>query len=176
MAISRQKKEESVAELKGKFQVSAAIVAADNLGLTGEEATALRRQAREAGCAVKVAKNRLIKLALKEASRPALDDYLLGPTVLITHPDDPVTPAKIFADFAKKCERLKVKGGILREDVLDAAAVNHLAQLPGRDQLRSEFAGLINNLTGVVYFSAQNLLGEFTGLVDAQKEQAPQAA
>ena len=176
MAITRQKKEETVSQLKVMFEDSLAIVAADNQGLTVEEVTQLRSQAREAGCTVRVAKNRLIRLALQEMGRQGFESHLVGPTVLITHPEDPVVPAKVFVDFAKDHERLQVKGGLLRQDVLDAGGVTRLAKLPGREQLRSEFAGLINNLVGVVYFNAQNLLSEFSGLVEAQKERLEQAA
>ena len=172
MAITRKKKEETVSQLKEMFESSLAVVAADNQGLTVEEATQLRAQAREAGCTVRVAKNRLIKLALQEVGRSGFDPYLLGPTILITHPEDPVTPAKIFVDFAKEHERLQLKGGLLRQDVLDPAALKRLAKLPGREQLRGEFAGIVNSVLGVVYFSAQNLLSEFTGLADAQREKA----
>lgn len=176
MAITRKEKEGMVAQLKELFEGSLAVIAADNQGLTVEEATQLRERAREAGCIVRVAKNRLIKLALQEAGRGGFESYLSGPTILITHSEDPVVPAKIFMDFAKEHERLQLKGGLLRRDVLDAAGVIRLAKLPGREQLRSEFAGIVNSLLGVVYFNAQNLLGEFSGLLEAQKERMAKAA
>ena len=89
---------------------------------------------------------------------------------MITHSDDAAGAAKLAVDFAKDCDKLVVKGGILRQDVLDEAKVKYLAKLPGREQLQSEFVGLINSLVGTVYFNAQDLLSEFTGLCDAQKE------
>lgn len=170
MAITRQKKEETVALLKQLLSNSIAVIAADNQGLTVEEVTQLRSQIREAGCTLKVAKNRLIKLALKELGQTGFDDYLVGPTMLMMHPEDPVTPAKVGSIFAKDHEKLQIKGALLRKEVLDATAVNRLAKLPGREQLQSEFVGLVNSLVGVVYFNAQNLLSEFTGLAAAQKE------
>jgi len=170
LAITRQKKEEIIAEVKQLVEVSPAILAADNEGLTVEQVTDLRNKARESGCSVKVAKNRLVRIVLQEAGRSGLEPYLTGPTMLITHPEDPVTPAKVLADFSKDCEKLVIKAGLLREDILDAEGVKRLAKLPGKPQLQSEFAGLINSLVGVVYFNAQNMMSEFSGLVDAQKE------
>lgn len=158
------------------LQDAVAIVAGDNRGLKVEEVTKLRSKAREVGCTVKVAKNTLIGRVLESLGRPGFDSYLVGPTILISHPDDPVAAAKVLVDFAKDCDRLKVKAGILRSDVLDAQAVDRLAKLPGRDQLRSEFVGLVNNLVGVVYFNAQNMLSEFSGLVEAQKDKLEKAA
>ena len=176
MAVTREKKKEIVGQLKELFEASLAIVAADNQGLTVEEVTRLRSQAREAGCTVRVAKNRLIRLALAEVGCSGFDAHLLGPTILITHVDDPVAPAKIFVDFAHAHNRLQPKGGLLRQEVLDVTAIKRLARLPGRDHLRSEFAGIVNSVLGVIYFNAQNLLSEFGGLVDAQKEQLEKAA
>jgi len=144
--------------------------------MTVEQITRLRSQARQSGCAVKVAKNRLIRLALQESGRKGLESYLSGPTILITHSEDGVAPAKLAVDFAKDVEKLIVKGGLLRNDVLNQAGIQRLAKLPGREQLQSEFAGLINSLIGTVYFNAQNLLSEFTGLVDAQKANLEKAA
>jgi large subunit ribosomal protein L10 len=170
LAITRQKKEEILGELKELLTGSVAVVAADNKGLTVEEVTQLRSVAREKGCSVKVAKNRLIKLALKEVGKPNFDDYLSGPTMLVTHDEDPISPAKVFADFAKDHEKLVLKGCLLREEVMDAAGVQRLSKLPGREELQSEFAGLVNTLVGVVYHNANNLFGEFAGLVSAQKD------
>lgn len=176
MAITRKKKEEILAELKEVFGSSAIIIAANNLGMSVEQVSQLRAKAREAGCQVKVAKNRLMKLALSELERPGLEPLLSGPTIVVTHEEDPVCAAKVFSDFAEDCEKLEIKGGMLREEALDLAGVTRLAKLPGREQLQSEFVGMINSLIGVVYFNSQNLMGGFTGLVEAQKNKLEEAA
>ena len=83
-----------------------------------------------------------------------------------------MTPAKTFVDFAKDCENLVIKAGLLNQECLDLAGVEHLSKLPGKQELRNQFAGLVNNLVGTVYFNANNLMQEFSGLVDAQQENA----
>lgn len=176
MAITRQKKEEVVAELKDMLQSATSIIAADNLGMSVEQVTKLRVKAREVGCGVKIAKNRLIRLALSELGRGGFESSLIGPTILVTHVEDAAGSAKLLVDFAKDCDKIKIKGAMLRGDVLNASSVERLAKLPGRDHLRSEFVGLVNNLVGTVYFNAQNLLSEFAGLVSAQKDKLEKAA
>ena len=173
MPISKVKKESIVSGLTEMLKDSTAIVAADNHGLTVDEMKELRVKASECGCIVRIAKNTLIKHALKDIGKlEGLESCLIGPTVLIAHADDPVSPAKTFVEFSKDHEKLTVKGALLNTEGMDVAGVEHLSKLPGMEELRAQFAGLINNLVGTVYFNANNLMGEFTGLVDAQKEKA----
>lgn len=177
MAISRQKKEQTVEKLKAALENSAGVMVADNNGLTVAEATELRNKAREAGCTVYIAKNTLIKRTFGELGRgEGLGSYLVGPTILIIHEEDPVSPAKVFFDFAKAHEKLVIKAGMLQQEILDVAGVNHLAKLPGKAEIRSQFCGLVNGMVGVAFFSAQNMLQQFTGLVDAQKDKIDKAA
>jgi large subunit ribosomal protein L10 len=104
--------------------------------------TALRAKMREAGGGVKVAKNRLVKLALKGTDAEPISDLFEGPTV-IAFSKDPVAAAKVAVDFSKVHEKLVVRGGAMGRTALDAEGVKALAALPSLDELRGKLVGLI---------------------------------
>ena len=126
------------------FSNAASVVVTHNLGLTVAEMTDLRNRMNEAGGSVKVAKNRLAKLALEGTSKAGIADLLKGPTVLM-YADDPVVPAKIVAEFAKKNKKIEILGGALEASVLDANGVKALADLPSLDEMRATLIGLIQS-------------------------------
>ena len=96
----------------------------------------------EAGGTVKVAKNRLVKLALEGTDAAGIQDLFTGPTVLMWS-EDPITAPKIVATFAKQNEKLVVLGGAMGATVLDASGVKALAELPSLDELRAKLVGMI---------------------------------
>ncbi|NMA55740.1 MAG: 50S ribosomal protein L10 [Firmicutes bacterium] len=141
--MARPEKKAVVADLKDKLQRAQATILTDYRGLTVAEITELRRQLREAGLEYRVAKNTLTQLAAQDKIGDALDPYLVGPTALAFSYDDPVAPAKILAEFAKKHRALKIKGAILEEKVIDAAGVQALADLPPYEVLVAQLLGVL---------------------------------
>ena len=140
--MDRAQKREMVTELNTVFSETACIVVTHYSGLNVAEISDLRRRMRDAGANFKVTKNRLTKIALKDTQYSQIDDLFSGPTA-IAYADDPVTPAKVVADFAKGNENLVVVGGAMGETRLDAAGVQALAKLPSLDELRGKLIGLI---------------------------------
>ena len=140
--MDRNEKAEVVAELRAVFEGAGAVVITRNLGLTVAQSTALRNKMREAGASYKVAKNRLAKIALEGTPYAGISDLLTGPTALATS-DDPVSAAKIVAEFAKTNDKLEIVGGGMGETVLDVAGVQALATLPSLDELRAKIVGLV---------------------------------
>jgi large subunit ribosomal protein L10 len=104
--------------------------------------TKLRSEMRSAGGKVKVAKNRLAKLALEGTDAKGIADLLKGPTCL-AFSDDPITAPKIAVKFAKANEKFVILGGAMGAEVLDAKRVSSLADLPSLDELRGKLIGLI---------------------------------
>ncbi len=102
----------------------------------------LRNKMAQAGATVKVAKNRLAKLALDGTDAIGIKDLFVGPT-MVAYAADPVSAPKVAAAFAKGNEKFVVLGGVLGKTVMDAAAVKALAELPSLDQLRGKLIGLI---------------------------------
>src|SRR5246127_1301474 len=102
----------------------------------------LRRQMKHAGAAVKVAKNRLAKIALEGTDAAVIVPLLKGPT-LIAYSGDPIAAPKVVTDFAKGNDKLVILGGAMGKTALDANGIKALAALPSLDALRAKIVGLI---------------------------------
>ena len=140
--MERAEKRELVASLQSALAGAGSIVVAQNAGLTVSDFENLRKQMKAAGGQVKVAKNRLAKLALKETANADMSALLVGPTV-IAYADDPMVAPKIAAGFADKNQKFVVLGGAMGATALDANNVKALATMPSLDQLRAMLAGML---------------------------------
>jgi large subunit ribosomal protein L10 len=140
--VDRAAKQEHVAELNGVFKASGVVVVAHYAGLTVAQMQTLRRQARQAGASVKVAKNRLAKIALEGTDVASVAPLLKGPTV-IAYSGDPVAAPKVAFDFAKAHEKFVILGGAMGKTALNPDGVKALAALPSLDELRAKIVGLL---------------------------------
>jgi large subunit ribosomal protein L10 len=140
--VERAEKGEFIATLNQVFSDTGSIVVAHYSGLTVAEMTALRARMRDAGAGVKVAKNRLAKLALKGTDAEHITDLFKGQTV-IAYSRDPVTAPKVATDFARTHERLVIVGGAMGKTNLDSDGIKALASLPSLDELRAKLVGMI---------------------------------
>ena len=140
--MDRAAKAESITELNGVFKTSNVVVVAHYSGLSVAQMQTLRKQMKQAGAQVKVAKNRLAKIALKDTDAAAIAPLLKGPTV-IAYSGDPVAAPKVAIDFAKANEKFVVLGGTMGKTALDTNGVKALAALPSLDELRAKIVGLI---------------------------------
>ncbi|QRG67901.1 50S ribosomal protein L10 [Brevibacillus choshinensis] len=135
--VIREEKVQAINEIAGKLRESQTTVVADYRGLTVAQVTELRKQLREAGVEFQVLKNSLTRLATEKESLTELDQYLTGPNALAFSKDDIIAPAKIIADFAKKNDKLEIKGGVIEGKVVGAEQIKALASLPSREGLLS---------------------------------------
>ncbi len=140
--MERAEKKELVTALNKVFQTTGVVVVAHNRGLTVNQVNDLRGKMAQAGATVKVAKNRLAKLALDGTPAAGIKDLFIGPT-MVAYAADPVSAPKVAADFAKGNEKFVILGGALGQTIMDAAAVKALAELPSLDQLRAKLIGMI---------------------------------
>lgn len=140
--MNRAEKSELVASMNEVFSNTSVVVVAHYAGLSVADMTNLRNQAKQAGATVKVAKNRLVKLALQGTDIDQIADLFQGPT-MIAYSGDPVAAPKVAIDFAKTHERLVVLGGVMGTTKLDADGVKALASLPSLDELRAKLIGMI---------------------------------
>ena len=140
--MERAEKREVVTALHDVFAKTGVVVVAHYAGLTVAQMTKLRSEMRSAGGRVKVAKNRLVKLALEGTDAKGIADLLKGPTCL-AFSADPIAAPKIAVKFAKTNEKFVILGGAMGATVLDAKGVNSLADLPSLDELRGKLIGLI---------------------------------
>ncbi len=160
--MDRAQKEAVVSELGQIFADSGVIVVAHYAGLTVAEMQDFRGRMREAGGSVRVAKNRLAKIALEGTQCESISGLLTGMTVL-AYSEDPVAAAKVVEDYAKDNKKLVVLGGAMGEDALDAAGVKAVAAMPSRDELIASIAGCIgapaSNITGAIGAPGSNIAG-----------------
>jgi len=153
-----------VSGLNKVFSNTSVVVVAHYSGLTVAQMTALRGRMRDAGASLKVAKNRLVKLALKGTDAEHISELFQGPTV-IAYSDDPVAAPKIATEFAKANEKFDVLGGAFGKTNLDRKGIEALATLPSLDELRAKLVGMINTpatrLAGVLQAPAGQLARVF---------------
>ncbi len=140
--LDRAEKSELVSTLGEVFKSTTVVVVAHYAGLTVAQMQTLRRQMKQAGASVKVAKNRLAKIALEGTDVASIAPLLKGPA-LIAFSGDPVAAPKVAVDFAKTNERFIILGGAMGTTALDPNGVKALAALPSLDELRARIVGLI---------------------------------
>lgn len=158
--MDRAQKEKVVEELGQIFESSGVVVVAHYTGLTVAEMQDLRARARAAESSVRVAKNRLAKIALEDKPCESIAEYLTGMTVL-TFSEDPVAAAKVAEDFAKDNKKFQILGGAMGTEHLDRAGVESVSKMPSRDELIAQIAGCIgapaSNIAGAVGAPASNI-------------------
>ena len=137
-------KQAVIAEISEKLGKASSVVLVDYIGMTVAESTELRNQFRAAGVDFKVYKNTLIKLALKEQGIEGLDEHLNGSTAVAFSYDDPTAAAKVITKFINKVKKTSIKVGILDKEVLSAAQVEALADIPTREVLLAMLLGVMN--------------------------------
>lgn len=168
MPMRRPDKEQAVQHLKDTFEKSVAAVLVDFRGIDVPTITDLRARFRAAGVEYKVVKNNLVRKALEGtplAGNGALEEQLAGPTAIAWSFEDPSLAAKIIRSFRKEGdvqERLKVKCGILDDEVMEGERVeSELAALPGKDELRAQLLAQLmapmQNLARQLQAPGQNL-------------------
>jgi large subunit ribosomal protein L10 len=140
--VDRAEKRELVTGLNDAFKSAGSVVVAHYAGITVAQMNDLRTKMRQAGGTVKVAKNRLAKIALQGTGSEAIIDLFKGQT-LIAYSEDPVAAPKVASDFAKGNEKLIILGGAMGSTALNADGVKALASLPSLDELRAKLVGMI---------------------------------
>jgi large subunit ribosomal protein L10 len=141
--VDRAEKRELVTGLNEAFSNAGSVVVAHYAGITVAQMNDLRSKMRAAGGTVKVAKNRLAKIALQGTPSEGIQALFLGQT-LIAYSDDPVAAPKVASDFAKGNDNLVILGGAMGTTALDADGVKALASLPSLDELRAKLVGMIS--------------------------------
>lgn len=140
--MDRAQKEELVTSLGEVFKSTSVVVVAHYSGLTVAQLQTLRRQMKASGATVKVAKNRLAKIALEGSDVAHVAPLLKGPTI-IAYSSDPVAAPKVAVDFAKANDKFVILGGAFGKTALNVDGVKALATMPSLDELRAKLVGLI---------------------------------
>ena len=164
-----------MASIKEDLADVKAVWVVDYRGLSVKEVEGLRRDIREADASMKVYKNTLVRIALKELDMANLDEVLEGPSAFVFCKNDPVASAKALTEFAKGNDKLVIKGGMMDGDFVNAGQFDAVASLPSREQLLAQIAGAIS---GVARGLAGSINGVPSGLartIQQVSEQKPAA-
>lgn len=140
--MDRAGKKELVSTLNAAFKDTGSIVVAHYSGLTVAQMQTLRRNMKKSGATVKVAKNRLVKIALDGTDIASIGPLMKGPT-LLAYAKDPVAAPKVAVEFAKAHDKLVILGGAMGTTALKADGVKALATMPSIDELRAKLVGLL---------------------------------
>jgi len=138
MALKLEDKKQVVEEVSALVAEAYSVVAAEYRGLTVEQMTNLRNQARGSGVVVRVVKNTLARKAMEGTQFEDFGCVLKGPLVLAFSVDDPGSAARVVKDFAKENEALVVKHLTIGNGVLDAGQLGAVASLPTYDEAISK--------------------------------------
>ena len=177
--VDRAQKSELVTSLHQVFSSAGVVVVSHNLGLTVAQSNDMRRRMVEAGATVKVAKNRLAKLALEGTDAKDISGLFSGPT-MVAYSSDPVAAPKISSEFAKTHTKFVILGGALGNTVLDADGVKALAELPSLDELRAKLVGMIQTpatrIAGVLQAPAAQIARVLSAYASKDNAETDQAA
>lgn len=165
---TREPRADKVAEVQSiasAMRDAAAVLVTEYRGLSVADMQSLRRGLRDASGEYRIVKCTLAKIAARDAGVDGLDDMLAGPVGLVFVADDVAAAAKSLTTFAKDNEAFVVKGGVLSGQTLSPADVKAIAQLPSRETMLAQVAGLLQapaqnvaNLVAAPLVNVANLL------------------
>ena len=136
-----ESKKATVEALSGKIKEATSVVFVDYKGITVAQDAELRKQFHEAGVEYSVVKNTLTRFATKENGYD-FDEVLNGTTAMASTTGDPIAPARIVCEFAKKNKlSLSIKGGVVEGSVLSADQLNGFGELPSKNALVAQVLG-----------------------------------
>jgi large subunit ribosomal protein L10 len=163
--MSKPERQAEVEALSQRIQAARTLYVTDFSGLNVARMTEFRRRLRAAGANYIVVKNTLAQRALAANRITGLDDHLAGPTGLVLTAKDPLSAAKVLADFLKEFEKPAIRAGIVDGAPMTGAQIRRLGELPSRETLLAQLAG---TLSGMLY--------PLVGALEALREQRAASA
>ena len=175
MGLNRSEKAVVVEEIGARIADAQSIIVAEYRGLEVEAITVLRRKARESGVYLRVLKNTLARRAVAGTPFEVLADQMSGPLIYGVS-DDPVAAARVLNDFAKGNQKLVLKAGAMRNNLLDVDAVKALATMPSREELLAKLLGTMQAPIGQFVRTLNEVPGRFVRTLAAIEKQKAEAA
>ena len=161
---------EKVKELSGSFKKAKAIYFTEYHGLNVEQITKLRSMFFKENIEYKVAKNTLIKIALKDSEISDLNNILSGSTAVAVAYDEPVSPAKIIKEFNKDFDLPHVKGILFEGQYFEGEHYEKFADLPSKEELVAKFAIMLNSPMSKLLSTINAPMQNLVGLLDSLKQ------
>lgn len=165
--ITQEIKKEKVAELVQKFQKARSFYFIDFTGMNVESTLQFRRELKKNQMELKVAKNTLIRLALRQAGNtPEMKDDLFGPTGVIFGYEDPVQPAKIIKERYEKFQQPVFKGAVVEGIVYGSDQLKVLASLPSKSDIIAGILGSLNSPISGIVGSINAVMRDLASLIE----------
>jgi len=169
--IGLKEKQAIVAEVNETANKALSAVMANYRGVSVDEMTSLRQQARDAGVHVKVIRNTLAKRAFEGTEFECLNEALLGPNILAFSIEDPGAGARVFKDFAKDNESFEIKALSVGGKMLPPEQIDVLAKLPSRDQALAMLLSVMQAPITKLARTLNDVPGRVTRVVAAVRDQ-----
>lgn len=146
MSVEHLKQKQAVIdEIKGKLEKAQSAVVIDYIGITVEQADAMRKKLREANVDYTVYKNTLVNRAVEGTKYEVLKDVLSGPSAFAFSYEDAIAPARVLSGIIKEYKKMEFKAGVIEGTYYDAEGVKAIASLPSREELIAKFMGSIQS-------------------------------
>jgi large subunit ribosomal protein L10 len=169
--LTKEQKEAIVAEVAIVARSAHSAIAAEYRGLTVEQMTKLRFDARKAGVYLRVVKNTLARRALTDTGYACISDSLKGPLVLAFSKEEPGAAARVMRDFAKDNDKLVVKAIALSGKLLTPGDLAALATMPTREEALSKLLAVMKAPIGKLASTLQAPVGKLVRTVAAVRDQ-----
>ena len=155
--MRRSEKQEFVTEFNKALKDSDFLLVADYKGLNVLEISSLRKEVKSnSDSYFRVAKNTLVKRAIKDTNFKIAEKLFVGPTS-VAYSNDPVSTSKILVKFAKENENFKILGGVMGDKELSIDEIKNLASLPSLEEIRAKIVGLlVSTQTNIVSILQKN--------------------
>lgn len=168
--MNRDQKAQLVEDLRESLTSSKFVSLVHYAGINDRDLYMMRVDLKSNSCNMKIAKNNLVKIAIKGTDLEILEPYLKGPNAIL-YSNDPVSLAKLIVDQKKKIENLKLVTGYFEKNLIEESKVKQLAELGSLEEVRSMFIG---TLKGVQTSFVRNISFHQTSLVSLIKNYSSQ--
>ena len=162
---------EMLDKVSASLEAAGGVFVVDYRGLSVKETQEVRRALRAAGAEMKVYKNNIVKIALENAGLPTVDDMLAGTCAYVFYGNDPVDAAKVIKEQSEKLKKMNFVGAIADGKALTADEAKAYADLPNRDQLMAQIAGLISGFARDIAVCVSEVPGGLARSINAVAEQ-----
>ncbi len=166
--LSKAAKQKIIDDLASRFHSMPSVFVIEYQGLKVNEMDVLRKKLRQTNTELRVVKNSLLEKASLGTDVERMKDLFSGPTAVAICDGGSSAAAKVFIDYGEDFPEIKIKGGIFEGEVVDVSRIERIAKLPSRQELLSEFIGLLSapmgNLVGVLEQTRSNIVGVLEAL------------
>jgi large subunit ribosomal protein L10 len=175
LGLNLEQKQAVVAEVAAQLANAQSVIVAEYRGLDVGRVTQLRSKARKSGLYLRVLKNTLARRAVQGTPFEKLSDQLVGP-LMYGISQDPVSGAKVMAEFAKDNEQFVIKAGAMPNSMMSAQDVKALALLPSRDELLAKLMGTMQAPVAKLVRTMNEVPGKFVRTLAAYRDSKEKAA